>query len=113
MTLIRPADCITAIVNLLFNAIDALHGKGTITARTGEADGGGWVDIEDDGPGMTPEIKNRLLEPFFTTKGNLGTGLGLSIVYGFTQRFGGRLDIQSEPGNGARFRMWRPAAAAP
>jgi signal transduction histidine kinase len=107
--LIRPADCITAIVNLLFNAIDALEGKGAITVRTSESDGGASLEVEDNGPGMPHEIKNRILEPFFTTKGNLGTGLGLSIVYAFTQRYGGRLEIDSEPGKGARFKMWFPA----
>jgi len=107
--LIRPADCVTAIVNLVFNAVDALEGKGTITVLTGSSDGGAWVEVSDNGPGIPPEIKNRILEPFFTTKGNLGTGLGVSIVYAFTQRHGGRLEIESEPGQGARFRMWFPA----
>jgi len=106
---IRPADCVAAIVNLLFNAVDALEGKGTITVLTGASDGGGWVEVADDGPGMAPEIRSRILEPFFTTKGDSGTGLGLSIVYAFTQRHGGRLEIQSEPGHGARFKMWFPA----
>lgn len=109
MTLLRPADCVTAIVNLLFNAVDALEGKGTITVLTGSSDGGAWVEVMDDGPGIPPEIKSRILEPLFTTKGNLGTGLGVPIVYAFTQRHGGRLEIESEPGHGARFRMWFPA----
>jgi signal transduction histidine kinase len=107
LALIRPADCVTAIVNLLFNAVDALEGKGAITVRTGTAEGG-WVEIVDTGPGIPPEIRNRILEPFFTTKGELGTGLGVSIVYAFTQRYGGRLEIESEPGHGAKFRMWFP-----
>jgi signal transduction histidine kinase len=106
---IRSADCVTAAVNLLFNAMDALEGKGKIIVRTGVSDRGGWIEVEDNGPGMSEEIKSRILEPFFTTKGNLGTGLGLSIVYAFTQRHGGRLQIESEPGHGARFRMWFPA----
>jgi signal transduction histidine kinase len=108
--LIRPADCVTAIVNLLFNAMDALEGKGAITVRTGESDGGGWIEVQDNGPGIPEAIKTRILEPFFTTKGNLGTGLGVPIVYTFTQRHGGRLEIESEPGHGAKFRMWFPAA---
>jgi len=107
--LIRPADCVTAIVNLLFNAVDALEGRGTITVLTGSADGGAWVEVRDNGPGMAPEIKSRILEPLFTTKGDRGTGLGLPIVYAFTQRYGGRLEIESDPGQGARFRMWFPA----
>lgn len=109
ITLLRAADCVTAIVNLIVNSADALDGKGTITIRTGSSDGGGWVEIADSGPGIPAEIRAKILEPFFTTKGDAGTGLGLSIVYAFTQRHGGHLDIQSEPGQGARFRMWFPA----
>ena len=107
---VRTADCVTAIVNLLLNAADALGGDGVITVRTGSSGGGGWIEIADNGPGIPPEIKNRILEPFFTTKGQVGTGLGLSIVYAFTQRHGGQLDIESEPGQGAKFRMWFPAS---
>ena len=108
-TSVRPADCVTAIVNLLFNAADALEGKGTITMTTGSSQGGAWIEVADNGPGIPPDIKHRILEPFFTTKGDSGTGLGLSIVYAFTQRYGGRLDIQSEPTHGARFKIWFPA----
>ena len=110
LAVLRPADCVTAIVNLLFNAADALHGKGRITVTTGSSDGGGWIEVADSGPGIPPEIKSRILEPFFTTKGDAGTGLGVPIVYAFTQRYGGRLEIESEPGHGAKFKMWFPAA---
>lgn len=109
-TLVRPSDCVTAIVNLLLNAADAVDGKGKITVRTGASGGGAWVEVADNGPGIPPEVKSRILEPFFTTKGDSGTGLGVSIVYAFTQRYGGRLDIESEPGQGARFKMWFPVA---
>jgi signal transduction histidine kinase len=107
---LRPADCVTAIVNLIFNAVDATEGKGSITVRTGASDGGSWIEVEDTGPGIPPEIRTKLAEPHFTTKGKHGTGLGLFIVYAFTQRYGGRLDIESEQGQGARFRMWFPSA---
>jgi signal transduction histidine kinase len=105
---LRASECVTAIVNLIFNAADALQGTGAITMRTGEIDGGAFVEVEDDGPGIPPEVKGRILEPFFTTKGDRGTGLGVPLVYAFTQRYGGRLDIESEVGQGARFRMWFP-----
>jgi len=107
---LRPEIIVTAIVNLLLNAADALAGKGAITVRTGPSDGGGWIEVADNGPGIPPEIRNRILEPFFTTKGAVGTGLGLAIVYAFSERHGGRLDIESEPGKGARFRMWFPVS---
>jgi signal transduction histidine kinase len=109
LTVIRPADCITAIVNLVFNSVDALHGKGKIVVSTGASNGGAWVEVADNGPGIPPEIRSRILEPFFTTKGAIGTGLGVPIVFAFTQRYGGHLDIQSEPGQGAKFKMWFPA----
>jgi signal transduction histidine kinase len=105
---VRASDCVTAVVNLLFNSADALQGMGTITLRTGGTKGGAFVEVEDDGPGIPSEIKDRILEPFFTTKGDRGTGLGVSLVYAFTQRYGGQLEIESEPGKGARFRMWFP-----
>jgi signal transduction histidine kinase len=108
--IIRPGDCVTAIVNLLLNSVDALGGKGKIHVGTGASNAGAWVEVADDGPGIPPEIKSRVLEPFFTTKGDAGTGLGLAIVYAFTQRHGGRLEIESEPGHGALFRMWFPGS---
>ena len=108
---VRTADLVTAIVNLVLNASDALAGAGVITVRTGSSNGGAWIEVADNGPGIPPEIKNKILEPFFTTKGELGTGLGLSMIYAYTQRHGGRLDIESEQGRGAKFRMWFPAAS--
>jgi signal transduction histidine kinase len=110
--LIRPSDGITAIVNLVLNAVDALQGRGKITIATGIADDGAWVEVADTGPGIPAEIRDRILEPFFTTKGNLGTGLGVPIVYAFTERHGGRLEIRSETGQGATFRMWFPATTS-
>jgi signal transduction histidine kinase len=99
-------------VNLLLNAADALGGAGIVTVCTGSSNGGAWIEVADNGPGIRPEIKNKILEPFFTTKGQLGTGLGLSIIYAFTQRHGGRLEIESETGRGAKFRMWFPVVTA-
>ena len=107
--LLRPADCVTAIVNLVFNAVDATQGKGKITIRTGTSSGGAWVEVEDDGPGIPASIREKILEPLFTTKGTEGTGLGISIVEAFAHGHGGRLDIESEPGHGARFRLSFPA----
>jgi len=111
--LLRSADCVTAIVNLIFNAVDAVEGKGRITVRTGNAADGAFLEVEDNGPGIPPEIRSRIIEPLFTTKGDRGTGLGVPIVDAFVQRHGGRLDIESEPGHGARFRMWFPSIQDP
>jgi signal transduction histidine kinase len=104
-------EVVSALVNLIVNAIDALAGAGgTITLRTGEADGGSWVEVEDDGPGMPADVEKRVFEPFFTTKGLEGTGLGLAMVYATVQRHGGKIDLTTSEGHGTRFRLWFPGA---
>src|SRR5262249_25938220 len=67
---LRASDCVTAIVNLLLNSADALQEKGSITVRTDDCAGGAFVEVQDNGPGIPPEIKGRIVEPFFTTKGD-------------------------------------------
>jgi two-component system, cell cycle sensor histidine kinase and response regulator CckA len=105
-------ELVSALVNLVVNAIDAGAAGKTITLRTGEASGGAFVEIEDDGPGMPPEIAARVFEPFFTTKGSEGTGLGLAMVFATVQRYGGHVALDTEPGRGTRFRLWFPSAPA-
>jgi signal transduction histidine kinase len=102
----RSGEIVSALVNLIVNAIDAMPGGGTIVLRTGESDGGSWVEVADDGPGMPPEVARRVFEPFFTTKGEEGTGLGLAMVYACMQRYGGSVTVESEVGKGTTFRLW-------
>ena len=64
--------------------------------------------ISDNGTGMSEDVRQRCLEPFFTTKGKRGTGLGLSMVYGITHRHGGTIDIESEEGKGTTFTIYLP-----
>ncbi|MSQ16602.1 MAG: response regulator [Dehalococcoidia bacterium] len=71
------------------------------------------LEISDNGAGMTEEVRQRCLEPFFTTKGEKGTGLGLSMVFGIVERHKGTLDIQSVWGQGTTFTITLPAAVAP
>jgi len=105
------SELVSALVNLVVNAIDAAGTKGRkIFLRTGESDGGSFVEIEDDGPGMPPEVEKRVFEPFFTTKGAEGTGLGLAMVYATAQRYGGNVTLDTVVGRGTRFRLWFPAA---
>jgi signal transduction histidine kinase len=66
------------------------------------------LEIADTGPGMTDEVRQRCLEPFFTTKGTRGTGLGLAMVYGIVQRHGGTVEIESAPGKGTTFILHFP-----
>ncbi len=78
-----------------------------------ERDGGHWLvaEIEDDGCGIEPAVRERILEPFFTTKdGDTGTGLGLSIAHGIIQKHGGTLSITSTPGQGSCFTLHLPLA---
>ena len=101
----------SALLNVIVNALDAIGQAGVVRVRTGAAETGVYVEVLDDGPGMTPEVQRRVFEPFFTTKVG-GTGLGLSIVCAFVERHGGRLTIDTGPDRGTCVRMWFPAASA-
>lgn len=102
------AELREVLTNLIFNAIDATPGTGTITLRTRVTAQQAIVEIADTGAGMTREVMNRCLEPFYTTKGEAGTGLGLAMVFGIIQRHQGELEITSEPGQGSTFRIRLP-----
>lgn len=97
-----------ALTNLIFNAVDAMPKGGTITLRTSLKDGQVVLEVGDTGIGMTEEVRQRCLEPFFSTKGERGTGLGLAMVYGIIQRHKGTIDIQSEFGKGTTFAIGFP-----
>jgi len=97
------SDLRESLINLLFNAVDAMPQGGTITVTTDTEANSVVIRVRDTGRGMTEEVRQRCFEPFFTTKGERGTGLGLAIVYGIVQRHGGSIDVQSEPGNGTVF----------
>ncbi len=101
-------------MNLLVNACDAVDGHGTIRIKTRPTAGGVRLEFSDDGPGIPPELQNRLFEPFFTTKEvGKGTGLGLSLSHGIVERHGGSIHIESAPGEGATFAIDLPLDAAP
>jgi signal transduction histidine kinase len=105
----RTGEVVSAIVNLVVNAIDAMPDGGTITLRTRAERGGAIIEVSDDGPGMPPEIEKRVFEPFFTTKGEAGTGLGLAMVYACVQRHNGTIALVTAPGKGTTFTLWFPA----
>jgi len=98
-----------ALINLVFNSVDAMPEGGTLTLRTNVMESDqtrrAFVEVADTGIGMDEDAKRRCLEPFFTTKGERGTGLGLAMVYGMVKRHNAELDIQSEQGKGTSIRI--------
>jgi signal transduction histidine kinase len=99
-------------MNLIMNACDATLGHGTLRIRTRPTPGGVRLEFTDDGPGLPAEVRDRIFEPFFTTKAvGQGTGLGLSISHGIVERHGGRLWVESQPGQGATFGIDLPLEA--
>lgn len=97
------------VMNLLVNAAQAIEQFGRITLRTGHEGDWVWLEVEDTGKGIEPRLLNRIYEPFFTTKPvGKGTGLGLSLSYNIVQKHHGRIEVDSEPGRGTRFRVWLP-----
>ena len=102
-------------LNLLLNAAHALADlhprRNRLYVRSRDEGGSVIIEIEDNGPGIPPEIMPRIFESFFTTKPpDLGTGLGLPISLDIVRRAGGDLSAESEPGRGALFRVRLPAA---
>ena len=124
-----PTQLQQVLVNLLINAADAMEGKGRIEITVDEitlptADGQSMpadmakltqgrfltIEVRDFGPGMPPEVAQRVFEPFFTTKSvGRGTGLGLSVAQGITAHHGGYIGLSSVLGEGTRFCLYLPA----
>ncbi len=97
-------------MNLIDNALDALKGGGRLTVLAGVEQGRVAVRIQDDGPGIPPELLGMIFDPFFTTKDvGQGTGLGLDIVRRILHRIGGEIAVESEPGR-TEFRVTLPMA---
>jgi signal transduction histidine kinase len=108
-TLLPPVDLDEglirqALMNILINAVQILKGGGTVTVETGvAADGGVFVAITDDGPGIPAADRERIFEVFYSSRPG-GTGLGLPIAARILQVHGGRIAVESGPlGRGARF----------
>lgn len=123
-TLIDPSQLENAILNLAINSRDAMEGRGRLTIETGNAvlddnyarshddvRPGQYVlvAVTDTGSGISPDIIEHVLEPFFSTKTDgKGSGLGLSMVYGFLKQSGGHLKIYSEVGHGTTMKLYMP-----
>ena len=98
---------------ILNHALNAVSDGGHVAMLTRRQDDAVAVSIVDDGHGMTEEVRRRIFEPFFSTKGTQGTGLGLSITSGLVQKLGGRIEIDTEPGRGTRFTVLLPLQPPP
>lgn len=112
---VDPVQLGQVISNLVLNAVHACASGDRVTVETGTRteDGTGalraFVRVSDTGPGMAEHVKDRVFDPFFTTKDvGEGTGLGLSVAHGIALDHGGRIEVESAPGEGARFTVILP-----
>ncbi|MCF5922246.1 ATP-binding protein, partial [Xanthomonas perforans] len=105
-----PSELNQVYMNMLLNAGQAIVERGTITVTTGRDEAENvWIQFQDSGAGIAPDLLQRIFDPFFTTKPvGSGTGLGLSISYGIINKHHGRIDVESTPGQGASFRITLP-----
>jgi two-component system NtrC family sensor kinase len=106
--LINPQELQQVLINLIVNAVQAMPEGGTLTLETADRDpsvaaAGVNIVVRDTGSGIAAEDMARIFDPFFTTKKRQGTGLGLSISHTLIERYGGRISVDSTPGQGAAF----------
>ena len=99
------------LMNLVLNAQQAMGPGGKITVGIRQDGGFGIVSVSDTGPGIPPEMMERLFKPFQTSKKE-GSGIGLALVKRFADNFGGNASVESEPGKGATFHVKLPLAEA-
>jgi CheY-like chemotaxis protein len=127
MTMADPGQVENALLNLAINARDAMPNGGRLVIETARAEidkdyAAAYADlvtgryitlaVTDTGTGMSPEVRQRVFEPFYTTKEpGLGSGLGLSMVYGFVKQSGGHVQLYSELGHGTTVRLYLPEHA--
>jgi len=106
-----PSQMNQVFLNLLVNAAQAIAERGVITLRTRAEGDMVSISIQDTGCGVPAEIRDRIFDPFFTTKPvGKGTGLGLSVTYGIIERHRGRIELESEPGQGSTFTIHLPVS---
>jgi len=103
-----PVELREVLVNMIYNAIDAMPSGGEIRLTTQENRERVIICVSDTGTGMSPDVKQRLFDPFFTTKGKAGTGMGLAVSFGIIRRHEGSIEVDSEPGRGTTFKISLP-----
>lgn len=110
-----PAAVARVVTNLLRNAVEASPQGGTVTVAAGQEGLWAWIEVEDEGPGMTPEQAARCFEPFYHSRpasaaerDGAGTGLGLAISKAIVDAHDGRITLDTAPERGTRVRVWLP-----
>ncbi|HZN07796.1 MAG TPA: ATP-binding protein, partial [Pyrinomonadaceae bacterium] len=106
-----PVELREVLVNMIYNAVDAMPSGGEVRVSTQESRERVVICITDTGTGMGPEVKQRLFDPFFSTKGKAGTGMGLAVSFGIIRRHEGSIEVDSEPGRGTTFKISLPKVA--
>jgi len=104
------AELREALVNILFNAMDAMPEGGNITMESRQEDSSVVLSVSDTGTGIPEEIREKLFDPFFSTKASKGSGLGLSVTMGIITKHGGSIDVESTQGEGTTFHIRLPMA---
>lgn len=97
-----------ALINMIFNAIDAIQENGIIQIDVNKNESQATISIKDSGSGMTEETKNKIFTPFFTTKKENGTGIGLSTTYKTITEMGGKIEVESIVDSGTEFKIILP-----
>ena len=97
-------------VNMIVNAVDAMPRGGKLSITCRRKDDRLQLQFSDSGMGMPDDVRQKIFEPFFSTKGAHGTGLGLSVSYSIMERHEGSISVVSQPGNGTTFTIDLPAA---
>ncbi|MDH4222281.1 MAG: ATP-binding protein [candidate division Zixibacteria bacterium] len=104
----NPADLREVIINMILNSIDALPKGGVISFNTREEEDAVFLSIKDNGIGMSEEVKNKIFDPFFSTKHEKGNGLGMTVVYSILIQHNGKITVESEEGKGTTFTIKLP-----
>jgi signal transduction histidine kinase len=108
-----PLQLELALVNLVRNAIESRPQGAEVSVRATCHDTWAVVQIEDNGPGLTPEQREHLFDPFYTTRiREGGTGLGATVAYAIVQQHGGRIEVHTRLGVGTRMEVWLPLTMA-
>lgn len=106
-----PNQVKQVVINLIMNAVQAMHGEGKITLRTAHRGDAVELAVSDTGPGIPENLRERIFTPFFTTKAEgEGTGLGLHICRNIVNEHGGTIVVESSPRGGATFKVCLPVA---